>query len=81
MWYKAESSVRPELEDLTSSAVFNYARQNIVEEERMREDGSIYIVFVYDEIKVHKEDWELFKDSQKQRADIDYLAMMTEVDL
>lgn len=81
MWYKAESSVRPELEDLTSSAVFNYARQNIAEEERTREDGSTYIVFVYDEIKVHKEDWELFKDSQKQRADIDYLAMMTEVDL
>lgn len=81
MWYKSESSVRPEAEDLTSSKVYNYARQNIVEEHRKDDDGSTHTVFVYDEIKIRKDEWELFKSIQKQRADTEYLAMMTEVEL
>ena len=59
-WKKAESTVRPAELDTTSSRKFNYVRKNIVEEQRETEQGTI-TMYVYDELKVAKADWELFE--------------------
>ena len=58
MWYKSESNIKPDLTDTTSSSVYNYDRRNITEEEREGTDGSKHIVYVYEENKVEKEQWE-----------------------
>ena len=58
MWYKAESNVKPELTDTTSSSVYNYDKKNITEEEREDQDGNKSTVYVYEENKVEKAQWE-----------------------
>lgn len=58
MWYKSESNVKPELTNTTSSSIYNYDRKNIVEEEREDQNGNKHIVYVYDENKVEKTQWE-----------------------
>lgn len=71
MWYKSESSTKPELIDTTSSSIYNYDRKNIVEEEREDHDGSKHIVYVYDENKVEKGQWEnylMLKDLEEKQA-------------
>lgn len=80
MYVYAESSVRPEPVDMESSAVYNYVRRNIQEEER-EENGETVTVFTYEEEKVRKENWELYEEVAQQRADIDFLAMNTDTDL
>ena len=59
-WRKAESTTRPAELDTTSSRKYNYVRKNIVEEQRETEQGTI-TMYVYDELKVAKADWELFE--------------------
>ena len=71
MWHKAESMIRPEVVEYGKTVV--YIRKNITEEQR--EEGTVY---VYDEITIDKEYYPLYA---QQQADIDYLAIMTEVDL
>lgn len=80
MFVQSESSVRPELLDTESSNVYNYVRRNIREEER-EEDGEAVTVYVYEEEKVKKENWDLYEDSTQQRADIDYIAATLDVEL
>ena len=80
MYVYAESSVRPEPVVMESSAVYNYVRRNIQEEER-EENGETVTVFTYEEEKVRKENWELYEEVAQQRADIDFLAMNTDTDL
>ena len=80
MFAYAESGIRPETIDTTSSGVYNYVRRNIREEQR-EEEGELVTVFVYEEEKVRKENWEDHQKVEQQRADIDFIAMETGVDL
>jgi len=68
MWYKAESSELPSTIDDTSSRVYVYVRKNINVEQRTDESGEIITVYVYDEIKIPKEVYEIFKlESRNER--------------
>lgn len=78
---KSESSIYPQLIDTTSSKTTAYIRRNV--EEKQREDeitGETYTYYEYEEAKVPKAEYE--KHLQEQaRADIDYIAFMTGIDL
>ena len=80
MWYKAESSELPSTIDDTSSRVYVYVRKNINIEQRTDESGEIITVYVYDEIKISKEVYEIFKlesGNERRISDIeDVLADM-----
>lgn len=85
---KSQSSVKPDLVDTTSSKVVVYLRQNIVENQRIDEmSGETTIFYEYEEVKLTKEEYQQYLkeleiiDIQQQRADIDYIALMTGVDL
>ena len=94
-YIKSQSSVKPDLVDTTSSKTTVYVRQNIVEKEKTVEntnsednDTTPTIVFYeYDEAKLTKEEYQEYLkeleiiDIQKQRADIDYIALMSGIDL
>ena len=87
-YVKSQSSVKPELIDTTSSKSTVYLRKNIVEVERNDMNDDILTTFYeYDEAKLTKEEYQEYlkeleiMDIQKQRADIDYIALMCGVDL
>ena len=81
-FYKSSSSVKPELIDTTSSKKVVYIRQNIIETQM--DETTLY---EYDEAKLTKTEYaEYLKeleiiDIQQQRADIDYIALMSGIDL
>lgn len=82
-YVKSESSVYPELIDTTSSKKCVYLRQNVVEVQSEDLNGEIYTTYEYDEAKLTKEEYEQYLkelsvlDIQQQRADIDYILLMT----
>ena len=85
-YVKSQSSVKPELIDTTSSKTTVYLRKNIIEVERnnMNDDSSASTTFYeYDEAKLSKEEYQEYLkeleiiDIQQQRADIDYIMLMT----
>ena len=83
-YIKSQSSVKPDLIDTTSSKVVVYLRQNIVENKKTDEiSGEETVFYEYDEAKLTKEEYrEYLKeleiiDIQQQRADIDYIMLMT----
>ena len=85
---KSESTIKPELVDNTSSKTTVYLRKNIIEKERVDEEtGESTSYYEYDEAKLTKEEYQEYlkeleiMDIQKQRADIDYIALMCGVDL
>ena len=85
---KSQSSVKPDLVDTTSSKVVVYLRQNIVENIKTDEmSGEETVFYEYDEAKLTKEEYQEYLkeleiiDIQKQRADIDYIALMSGIDL
>ena len=92
---KSQSSVKPDLVDTTSSKTTVYIRQNIVEKEKIVENTnsedndatSTTVFYEYDEAKLTKEEYQEYLkelgiiDIQKQRADIDYIALMSGIDL
>ena len=80
MYVYAESSVRPNPVDTESSAVWNYVRKNIKEVER-EENGETVTIYTYEEMKIRKEDYDIFLDTQQNTADIEYIAAMTDVEL
>ena len=87
-WYKTESTVRPKEIDTTSSNKVVYLRRNIIERQRESEfDGEIQTYYEYDEAKLTKEEYAehlqglALIDIEQQRADIDYIAIMTGVEL
>lgn len=59
MWQVIESDVCPNIEDTTSSRIYNYVRRNVKEVEREEKT-----VFVYEEMKVPKEAWELYLENK-----------------
>ena len=87
-YVKSSSSVKPDLIDTTSSKTTVYIRQNIVENQRTDEiSGETSTFYEYDEAKLSKEEYQEYLkeleiiDIQKQRADIDYIAIMSGIDL
>ena len=87
-YIKSQSSVKPELVDTTSSKVVVYLRQNIVENIKTDEmSGEETVFYEYDEAKLTKEEYQEYLkeleiiDIQQQRADIDYIALMSGIDL
>ena len=87
-YIKSQSSVKPDLVDTTSSKVVVYIRQNIVENIKTDEmSGEETVFYEYEEAKLTKEEYQEYLkqleiiDIQKQRADIDYIALMSGIDL
>ena len=85
---KSQSSVKPDLIDTTSSKVVVYLRQNIVENIKTDEmSGEETVFYEYEEAKLTKQEYQEYLkeleiiDIQQQRADIDYIALMTGIDL
>ena len=85
---KSQSSVKPDLIDTTSSKVVVYLRQNIVENIKTDEmSGEETVFYEYEEAKLTKAEYKEYLkeleiiDIQKQRADIDYIALMSGIDL
>ena len=83
-YIKSQSSIKPELIDTTSSKTTVYLRKNIIEVERTSEnDDTTTIFYKYDEAKLTKEEYQEYLkeleiiDIQQQRADIDYIMLMT----
>lgn len=82
IYRQSESSVKPCLIDTASSKTMVYIRKNITK--RQTDDG---IKYVYDETTLTKEQYKEYlaelnlKDIEQQRADIDYIAFMTGIDL
>ena len=87
-YIKSQSSVKPDLVDTTSSKVVVYLRQNIVENKKTDEmSGEETVFYEYEEAKLTKEEYQEYLkeleiiDIHKQRADIDYIALMSGIDL
>ena len=87
-YIKSQSSVKPDLVDTTSSKAVVYLRQNIVENKKIDEmSGEETAFYEYEEAKLTKAEYQEYLkeleiiDIQKQRADIDYIALMSGIDL
>ena len=87
-YIKSQSSVKPDLVDTTSSKVVVYLRQNIIENIKTDEmSGEETVFYEYEEAKLTKEEYQEYLkeleiiDIHKQRADIDYIALMSGIDL
>lgn len=83
-YVKSQSSVKPDLIDTTSSKAVVYLRQNIVENIKTDEmSGEETVFYEYEEAKLTKEEYQEYLkeleiiDIQQQRADIDYIMLMT----
>ena len=83
-YVKSQSSVKPDLLDTTSSKAVVYLRQNIVENIKTDEiSGKETVFYEYEEAKLTKEEYQEYMkeleiiDIQQQRADIDYIMLMT----
>lgn len=76
-WYNVKGMVRPEETDTTSSKKYNYIRKDI-QETTEEIEGETMTVYTWLECKILKEDWVLFEWRQQDRADIDYMLMITE---
>ena len=76
-WYNSESMSEPLEIDTESSAVYNYVRRNIREVAEIIE-GEEITKYVYEECKIPKESWGMYQELVQQKADIDYLTMITE---
>ena len=87
-YIKSQSSVKPDLIDTISSKTTVYIRQNIVENIKTDEmSGKETVFYEYEEAKLTKAEYKEYLkeleiiDIQKQRADIDYIALMSGIDL
>ena len=87
-YVKSQSSVKPDLIDTTSSKVVVYLRQNIVENIKTDEMyGEEAVFYEYEEAKLTKAEYQEYLkeleiiDIHQQRADIDYIALMSGIDL
>ena len=83
-YIKSQSSVKPDLVDTTSSKVVVYLRQNIVENKKIDGmSGEETVFYEYEEAKLTKQEYQEYLkeleiiDIQQQRADIDYIMLMT----
>ena len=80
-WYYAESNNRPEIVDETSSKKYVYARRNIEQRERQDESGRTETYYAWEEMKIPKEDYPIYQLEVQNAANLDYIAMMSDIDL
>ena len=84
---KAYSDTEPDLVDTTSSKSTVYIRHNVVKHTTKTDSGNTITSYEHEEAKLTKEEYEEYKkqldiiDIEKQRADIDFLALLTGADL
>lgn len=74
MWYKAQGTEIPSTIDETSSQVYVYVRKNINAEQRTNENDDVETIYIWDEAKIPKEIFDIFKaqtDSEVRIADIE----------
>lgn len=74
MWYKAQGMEMPSTIDEASSQVYVYVRKNINVEQKTNENGNTETIYVWDEAKIPKEIFDIFKaqtDSEVRIADIE----------
>ena len=45
------------------------------------EEGNRYTVWVYEEMRIAKDEWELYKSVERNTANIDYIAMMSDIEI
>lgn len=83
MRYYAEGKERPAIVDETSSKKWVYFRRNIEEFEREDEtDPTIKEKFYrWEEMKISKENYPIYQLEAQNAANLDYLAMMNDIDL
>lgn len=83
MWYYAEGKELPAIVDETSSKSWVYVRRNIEEFEREDEtDPTIKEKFYrWEEMKMRKEDYPIYQLEVQNAANLDYIAMMTDVEI
>lgn len=63
MWYKAESTVSPNVLDTTSSQVYVFVRKNITETQIIDEEtGETTTIYKFDESKIKKDVYDIAKD-------------------
>lgn len=84
----SRSATKPDLIDTTSSKKYIYIRKDIKEiEEKIGDAEESAICYEYQEAKLTPEEYEQYLkqlslvDMQQQRADIDYIALMSGIDL
>lgn len=82
-WYYTEGKDRPLVTDETSSKKWVYIRRNIEEFEREDEtDPTIKEKFYkWEEMKIPKENYPIYELEVQNAANLDYLAMMSDIDL
>ena len=79
-YYTSESNDAPAEVDTTASPTTVYLRKNIRTEGRTdQETGETRIVYVYDEAKVPRQEYDNYMQGKTQ-ADIEYLYMMGGLD-
>lgn len=78
MWYYAEGKERPAIIDETSSKNWVYVRRNIEDFEREDETDPTYR---WEEMRIRKEDYPIYQLEVQNAANLDYLAMMNDIDL
>ena len=83
MWYYAEGKERPAIIDETSSKKWVYVRRNIEEFEREDvTDPEIKEKFYkWEEMKIRKEDYLIYQLEVQNAANLDYIAMMSDIDI
>lgn len=81
MWITAEANCKPDTIDTATSRIYNYIRRNIHQEQHEDDEGNMLTVWVYEEKKILKENWELYKTIERNSANIDYIAMMTDIEI
>lgn len=81
MWIMAEANCKPDTIDTATSRIYNYIRRNIHQEQHEDDEGNMLTVWVYEEKKILKENWELYKTIERNSANIDYIAMMTDIEI
>ena len=81
MWIKAEANYKPSVVDTATSRIYNYIRRNIHQEQHEDDEGNMLTGWVYEERKISKENWELYKAIERNSANIDYIAMMADIEI
>lgn len=81
-WYYSEGNERPAIIDEISSKKWVYIRRNIEEFEREDEtDPTIKEKFYkWEEMKIPKENYPIYELEVQNAANLDYLAMMSDID-
>lgn len=81
MWKETQSTEKPLNIDDKTSRRYVYVRRNVRRTEETDTDGEGRIVWSYEENAIPRENYELYKETEQNRADIAFLSMMTEVDV